>query len=220
MEDNKDESQSETQQDSDQEDLISDIEKELAECREAKKAIELKYQASLKELASPRVEPIYINSDAEESLNHLRKTIEHEKSIITKLKTEIDKQKKDAELLRDKYSTLVEQDLRHFNDWKKASGRISSLEAENRALRDRVKQMMNQSMNMSSASSLIDNRVPPPPPVDVPSVDEFLRMSADQSYGNIEINSSIPPPPPVEAPLSNLLLQSRSGNRSVNSSYG
>lgn len=148
--------------------------------------------------------------------NDLRRTIELEKAVITRLEAENKRLENELETWRKKYN----EGEKRFEEGKIASRRITLLEVENKALKDRVRHMMSQSMNMSSASSIIDNRVPPPPPpVDVPSVDEFLKMSAEQQYGNMGMNSSIPPPPPVEAPLSDLLLQ-RSGNRSVNGSYG
>lgn len=207
-----------------QQHVETDIEKELAECREAKKAIEIKYQAALKELTSTnqaRVERNVFNSGAEDSLSRLRKTVEIQETTISKLKDENERQKSDLEMWRNKYHEAEKQVSKHYYDEKRASMKTSCLEAEIRGLREKMKLMMNQSMNMSSASSIMSSRVPPPPPpVDVPSVDEFLKMSAEQNSYNMESNSSIPPPPPVDTPISDLIQQSLSGNRSVNSSYG
>lgn len=225
MEDKEDiEVETENEKLEQQQHVETDIEKELAECREAKKAIEIKYRAALKELTSTnqaRVERHLFNSGIDDNLSRLRETIEIQDTTISKLKDENERQKSDLEMWRNKYHEAEKQLSKLFYDGKRASMRISCLEAEIKGLRDKMKLMMNPSMNMSSVSSIMSNRVPPPPPpVDVPSIDEFLKMSAEQNSYNMESNSSIPPPPPLDTPISDLIQQSLSGNRSVNSSYG
>lgn len=50
-------------------------------------------------------------------------------------------------------------------------------ELETKAREERERELLNYSYAFSSASSLIGNDIPPPPPIKVPSVDELIRAS-------------------------------------------
>lgn len=164
-------------------------------------SIKKKYEEELTSFQEIRIEHILKNSGAAEYIGKVKEKNKINSDIINNLKAEIDNKKNElakwqkkcheAERDRDEYKTASRQ----------AQNELVALKAEKKAKQAR------QAINLSSASSLLnDNLVPPPPPVDVPSVDEMLR--AANIHQPIAIDSTIPPPPPVD--MNEILRQAKS----------
>lgn len=146
---------------------------QLEDIKTAKRELEIKLNLIRKHFITHsdiKVDHIFSNSGAEE---HLKSTLELDKSIISKQKLEIERQRKEIETLKSKCEEAEKQHIKACNELRAKDGKIVQLESQIKALQDKVRQRM----NLSSASSFIDGgRIPPPPPVDIPSIDEFLKL--------------------------------------------
>ena len=99
--------------------------------------------------------------------------------------------------------------MRHWKDAQTAREKLESEFKSGKSFKEQ-RRATSRDQNMSSRSSLTDHQVPPPPPMDVPTIDEILHSNPDNIGTFNSLDSSIPPPPPVEAPLAELLESSKS----------
>lgn len=196
---------------------------ELAELRVSKKEAEIKlqkmkrrYEEELSSFNEIRVEHIFKNSGAKEYLERLKEKNKIKNDIINTLKAELEAKESEVASWQTKYRDAEKQCNEYWEAWKDTQSRKEKLEAEKKAQFERERRAMNLTMNLSSASSLVDNQVPPPPPIDVPPVDEILRMVAPSGgqtttnpYSMSNMNSSIPPPPPVDVPYNEIFRHAR-----------
>lgn len=207
-----------------------DYENELAEVRARKNEVEIKlnlmkrrYEDELSSCSEARVEHIFKNSGAKEYFDKVKEVDRVKNDTIHTLKTDIATKKKELAALRSKYHEIEDKCQTYWQSWKDAQLKKEQLEAERKAQQEQDLRLRSQPLNMSSASSYIDNQVPPPPPIDVPTVEEILRMSSNQYMGDQNyapmgsLNHSIPPPPPVDVPYDEIMGHVRSNSSSYSS---
>lgn len=133
------------------------------------------YEEGLTKLDAIKVEQIFKNSGAIEHLKE-RDSVKHE--VISNLKSELEAKRKEAVRWKDKYQECEKQCSTHWQTVKELEMKVIQLEAEKRVIPDH-----SGMLSMSSASSFIDPRIPPAPPVDILSADELLALPLNNFYG-------------------------------------
>lgn len=183
---------------------------ELESLRAAKRQMEIKlqllkkrYEEELTTFNEARVENIFKNSGAREYLERLKDQTKIKDGIIKNLKEDLEFRTKEIAELHARCKEAEKQSQEYLKAWREAQ--MARAEAEKMTnLRERSQA---KSINMSSASSFIEHSsVPPPPPVEAPSIEELLTPCASDS--RTALSSSIPPPPEVEVPMDEILKAS------------
>lgn len=154
---------------------------ELAEVKIAKKEVEIKlrlmrkrYEESLTSFDQTRVDHIVRASSAKEYLDKLKEKNKINDEIVSSLRTELQAKREELTMLREKLQDAEKQCNAYYNALKEIQAQKDKLEAEQRARQERERNAINY-LNLSSASSHIDNQIPPPPAIDIPSVADLLR---------------------------------------------
>ena len=187
---------------------------ELAKLRVSHKEIEIrlklmksKYEEELSSFNELRIEHIFKNCGAKEYVERLRQSNKLKEDMISSLKSELELKKMEISTWKSKFEDAEKQCNVYWQAWKDTQVRREQLEAEKRAMQERDRLAFDQSAGMSSSHSLIDAQVPSPPPINIPSVEEILRMTSNNANNpyNMDPNSSIPPPPPIEVPFNEIL---------------
>lgn len=191
---------------------------QLAELQVSQKEAEIKlqlmkrrYDEELSSFNEIKVEHLLKNSGAKELLDHIKEKNRIKDELIKNLKSSIATKQSEVEAWQNKYKTVEDQCNLYREEWRKSQDTRDKMEADLRAKHERDRRLLNHSINMSSASSLIDNHVPPPPDIDIPSVADI--MMASKSMGDMTYTSliddahTIPPPPDVDVPMNEILNQ-------------
>lgn len=154
---------------------------QLAELQVSHKEAEIKlqlmkrrYDEELSSFNEVKIEHLLKNSGVKEFLDSIKEKNRTKEDIIKDLRTKIDMRQRDLEIWQSKYKTVEEQCNKYREEWRKSQITRDQIESELRAKQEHERRILNYSINMSSASSMIDNQVPPPPDIDVPSVADIL----------------------------------------------
>lgn len=185
---------------------------QIEELRIAKKEMEIKlqllkkrYEEELSSFEQIRVEHIFKNSGAKEYLERLKDRNKLKDDIIKSLKEELEYKNKEVADLQERCLELERTSIGYQQAWKEAQLKKEQLEAE-KANQERERRQYNK--NLSSASSLVDQvGIPPPPPIEIPSIAELMgNMTSHQDTNPYSsMDSSIPPPPHIEVPFDELI---------------
>lgn len=150
--------------------LVSKREVEI-KLKKAKK----RYEEELVSFNETKIEHFLKHSGHKEYLDSLRKKNQKVEEMIGILEKELASKTKEVESWREKYKEAEEQCNRYYKAYEDIQLQKEQLEAQRKAL-EQEKRMLFKTNQMSSASSLVDGAsVPPPPDIDVPSIDEILR---------------------------------------------
>lgn len=195
---------------------MTSICEELESLRAARNEAELKlqllkkrYEDELTLFNEARVEHIFKNSGARDYFERLKDRTKVKDDIIKSLREDLDYKTREVSELQDRCKEAEKQSQEYLRAWKDAQMARERLEIEKKSHQPsrELRSVTNQSVNRSSASSLIDNQVPPPPLIEAPSVEEIFRTTSSYREPNpyTSLDSSIPPPPNIEVPLDEIL---------------
>lgn len=214
-------------------DLIDDLKSshvdhatKLAELQVNKKEVEIKlkllkrrYDEELTTFNETKIEHLFKNSGAKEFLDRLKERNRIKDDIISDLKSELDSKRRELTMWESKFREAEKQSMVYWQAWKDTQVKMAELEAEKEATHERDRRMAKQAMNFSPGSSLVDDQVPPPPPVSIPTIDELLQATSIHQaspYG-VKMDSSVPPPPPIDD--EEILRDTRTFNSSISGGY-
>lgn len=147
-----------------------------------------RYDEELGSFNELKIEHLLKNSGAKEFLDSIKEKNRMKDSIIRDLKSKIEMRQRDLEVWQSKYKTVEEQCNKYREEWRKSQITRDQMESEFRAKQEHERRILNHSINMSSASSMIDNQIPPPPDIDIPSVADLILAS--KSMGDMSFASS------------------------------
>lgn len=135
------------------------------------KLLTKKYEEELSSCNDIRVKNILKNSGFQEYADRMKQKNKVKKDIIENLKRELERAQNEVSIWKNKFQEAEKQCNVYYQAWKDTQVKKVQLDAE-------LKLMANshQSINLSSRSPF-DDSVPPPPPIDIPSLDEILRDS-------------------------------------------
>lgn len=148
--------------------------KELDELRRSNEEAKIKldkWKISFSEALSSFKEVQVDNIHRRGSTKEYQEKIKDKKNeIINELKSKLESKEKELRIWQEKCGTFERESSSYWKAWRDSENRREALEAEKRAIRERGF-MMNQTMNMSSASSMMDDQsIPPPPPINVEEI--------------------------------------------------
>lgn len=160
---------------------------ELTELHVSKKEIEHKlrcmkerYEEELSSFNETKIEQLCRKAGVDEYLSGLKRKNEITEQTIVNLQKDLESKRKEVEIWKDKYKEAEDQYNKYFEAYKDITAKRDQMEYQRRAAMDREKRL-GPKMNLSSASSLVDASVPPPPPIDVPPVDQILREAINDN---------------------------------------
>lgn len=158
----------------------SNFDLELEKLRVSKKEAEIKlrhmkeeYEKELTSFNETRIEHLFRNCGAKEYLERLKDKNKLKDELIITLKDELSTLKAALADCEMKYQNAEAEYTKMLQGYQQIKAQKDQIEAERRAKERRI---LSQTMNLSSASSLVENSIPPIPPLNhIPSIDEVLR---------------------------------------------
>lgn len=181
---------------------------QLAELQVSKKEVEIKlkllkqrYDEELSTFNNTRIEHLLKNSGAKEYVDRLKEKNKINDELINDLKSELESKNREISTWETRFREAEKQSQVYWDAWRDIQVKTAELEAEKLANQERSRRVAKQSsMNFSPGSSMIDDHVPPPPPVSIPSIDELLQATSvpQTSAYAVKMDTSVPPPPPVD----------------------
>lgn len=172
---------------------IEKLKSEIKELQESKKGLDFKLQLLRKRYNDElnanndiKIDNIFKNSGAKEYLDKLKSSDKIKSDMISSLKHELETTKKELAMVKTKCYKAEEQCEYHKQQWRDVQAKKWNLEAEKTASQNRERQIIEQSINRSYASSYIESNHQPPPPVSIPTIEEILRSNDD----NFDYSSS------------------------------
>lgn len=154
-----------------------------------------KLKDELLNISEARVEDILKNSGAKEYCEKIKEKNKIKDDMINDYKKELDHTRRELNKWKDKVQDLEKQVNKYYQEWKSTLHQKVQAEAELKALKD-----LGRMPVRSNSNSSMEYGIPPPPPVEMPTIAEILgHANRPTSYNNMDFSaSSIPPPPEVE----------------------
>lgn len=210
----------------DDSDFDDNLAKELSEARLARKQIENKYkllkqryEEELTTFDEARVEHILKNSGAKDYIETLKERSRAKDELVRNLEQEAKYLRKEVDHLRERCSRSEKRTDLYYKAWR-----------ESQAKNDRLNEMSTREQSMNHERMFNDtspalsfdtsHAVPPPPLIEMPSLDEILNtvesppVNEQPSYTSVnnshyshldQLNSPIPPPPLVNVSIEDII---------------
>lgn len=178
----------------------ADYLKELGNLRVAKKEAEIRYkqmkshyEEEMQIFTECRIENLLKSKGYSEYLDRLKEKNKISDEIIYALRKELDTKSKELSDIKHKLHEAESQKERYLKAKNDMKLKLDKLEA------DRRNNDLSFINRMSGGSSYLGD-VPPPPDLEIPAIEEFLRtgdsLNAD-CYSQLSMSYPIPPPPEV-----------------------